>query len=119
MPAPLALAFAGLMLASGPGSGATEPPQQTSGAANFSLAAGHALGAAAACGQIADQRIDGDADRLGDAIDRLARNAAERIAAHRLLSRGVIEGGDAVQRGATDCAKAERSLAGIERQLPQ
>ena len=117
MPAPLALAFAGLMLASTPGSGATEPPPN--GAEGFSLAAGHALGAAAACEQIADQRIDSDADRLGDAIDRLARDAAERIAAHRLLSRGVSEGGDAVQRGTTDCAKAEQSLAGIERQLPQ
>lgn len=117
MPAPLALAFAGLMLAGTPGSGATEPPP--SGAESFSLAAGHALGAAAACDHIADQRIDSDADRLGDAIDRLARNAAERVAAHRLLSRGVTEGGDAVERGATDCAKAEQALVAIEQRLPQ
>ncbi len=107
------------MLASASGSGATEPPREPGRAESFSLAAGHALGAAAACDQIADQRIDRDANRLGDAIDRLAKNAAERIAAHRLLSRGVVEGGDAVKRGSTDCAKAEQSLAAIERQLPQ
>ena len=116
MPAPLALAFAGFLLAGVPGSGTTEPPGS---AESFLLDAGRALGAAASCDQIADERIDRDANRLGAAIDRIAKDAPERRAAHRSLSRGVIEGGSAVERGTTDCAEAEQSLAAIERRLPR
>lgn len=114
---PAALPFATLMLISASASGTTTPPTQMPGTAEaFSVVAGRALGAAAACDQIAGARIDRDAGMFGDTIERLARNSAERNAANRALQRAVGEGGAAIDHGTTDCAAAEAALGQAERQ---
>jgi len=120
MAAHLALVLAGAMLASASGSGTATPPrEQFVHAESFSLAAGRALGAAASCNGVSGRRIERAANRLGRAIERLARDPAERGAAHRRLVEGVGQGGSAVDLGALDCASATRALAEIERQLPK
>ena len=118
MAAYFALTFAALTLATPGGSHAAGPSSPLGAAESFSIAAGRALGAAASCSDISGSRIDRDADRLASAIERLARNPAERRAAHRLLVESVGEGGGAVEQGALDCVNAGKALAEIERRLP-
>jgi hypothetical protein len=120
MSAQIAATLAALVLASAAGSGVTTPQTAQLGTAeSFSVAAGRALGAAASCNAISGGRIDRDADRLGQAIELLAKSPSERRAAHRLLVESVGEGGGAVEQGWLDCIQVQRALAEIERRLPR
>ena len=115
---PVAASLAALVMISAAASGTQTPPLQKPGFAEaFSVAAGHALGAAAACKDIADARINRDAGDIGEAIERLARDPAERNAANHALLRAVGEGGAAIDRGAADCAGAAMALDEIEQRL--
>jgi hypothetical protein len=95
------------------GAPAVHAGSSASPAVRFSALAGPILGAAAECRDISDERLDGAADAVLHAIDRLSRDRRDFAAANERLQQGIAAG------GGVDCARAAAILGAMMRRLPQ
>jgi hypothetical protein len=78
---------------------------------------GPIIGAALACPDIAQGRIQGIADKFRAVIRQTASSDAERDDLARTFDRYVTDGRGAVSAGRTDCKSAERQLAELEQSI--
>jgi len=76
---------------------------------------GQIVGAASACPDIAQPRIQAIVEKFKTVIKGSAVNETEFTGLSQLLDRSIVEGRRAVTGGKTDCRSSERQLADLER----
>jgi len=78
---------------------------------------GPILGAALACPDIAQSRIQMVADKFRAVIRDVSNNEGERMEIAQQFDRHVIDGRGAITSGRTDCKSIDRQLADLERSI--
>ena len=110
-----AIAFCGLWLA---GSVATAAPSDNVGAVrDLNGRVGPILGAALACPDIAQPRIQTVADKFRAVIRDVSNGEAERMELAQQFDRYVIDGRGAITSGRMDCKSVDRQLGELERSI--
>ncbi len=79
------------------------------------LGIGRTVGAAASCPDVARPRIKGIGDQFAAALEKFSSNPQDATAIHDAYDQGVSFGQRAIDTHQTDCATADRDLAGLER----
>jgi branched-chain amino acid transport system substrate-binding protein len=110
-----AIALGGFLLAS---SAATAAPSDNINVVrDLAGRVGPILGAALACQDIAQSRIQMVADKFRAVIRDVSNNEGERMEIAQQFDRHVIDGRGAITSGRTDCKSIDRQLADLERSI--
>jgi len=110
-----AIALGGFLLASSAATAA--PGDNTSVVRDLAGRVGPILGAALACPDIAQSRIQMVADKFRAVIRDVSNNEGERMEIAQQFDRHVIDGRGAITSGRTDCKSIDRQLADLERSI--
>jgi ABC-type branched-subunit amino acid transport system substrate-binding protein len=110
-----AIALCGLLLA-GPAATAASS-DNVSVVRDLASRVGPILGAALACPDITQSRIQTVSDKFNAVIRDVATSEAERADISQAFDHYVIDGRGAVSAGRTDCKSADRQLADLERSI--
>jgi len=110
-----AIALGGFLLASSAATAA--PGDNTSVVRDLAGRVGPILGAALACPDIAQSRIQMVADKFRAVIRDVSNNEGERSDIAQQFDRHVIDGRGAISSGRTDCKSVDRQLADLERSI--
>ena len=110
-----AIALGGFLLASSAATAA--PGDNTSAVRDLAGRVGPILGAALACPDIAQSRIQMVADKFRAVIRDVSNNEGERMEIAQQFDRHVIDGRGAITSGRTDCKSIDRQLADLERSI--
>jgi branched-chain amino acid transport system substrate-binding protein len=108
-------ALCGFLLMSAAASAA--PADNSSVVRDLASRVGPILGAALACQEIPQTRIQSVADKFRAVIRDVSGNDAEREEISQTFNRYVIDGRGAVSSGRSDCKLADRQLADLERSI--
>ena len=110
-PVCLAVALAGILFTSSSQAAPSDVVRDLAGRV------GPIIGAALACPDIAQGRIQGIADKFRAVIRQTAASDAERDDLARTFDRYVTDGRSAISNGRVDCKLAERQLADLEQSI--
>jgi ABC-type branched-subunit amino acid transport system substrate-binding protein len=110
-----AIALCGFLLASSAASAA--PGDNVNVVRDLAGRVGPILGAALACPDIAQSRIQMVADKFRAVIRDVSNNEGERMEIAQQFDRHVIDGRGAITSGRTDCKSIDRQLADLERSI--
>ena len=110
-----AIALGGFLLASSAATAA--PGDNTNVVRDLAGRVGPILGAALACPDIAQSRIQMVADKFRAVIRDVSNNEGERMEIAQQFDRHVIDGRGAITSGRTDCKSIDRQLADLERSI--
>ena len=110
-----AIALGGFLLASSVATAA--PGDNVNVVRDLAGRVGPILGAALACPDIAQSRIQMVADKFRAVIRDVSNNEGERSDIAQQFDRHVIDGRGAISSGRTDCKSVDRQLADLERSI--
>jgi len=110
-----AIALGGFLLASSAATAA--PSDNVNVVRDLAGRVGPILGAALACPDIAQSRIQMVADKFRAVIRDVSNNEGERSDIAQQFDRHVIDGRGAISSGRTDCKSVDRQLADLERSI--
>jgi ABC-type branched-subunit amino acid transport system substrate-binding protein len=110
-----AIALCGFLLASSAATAA--PGDNVNVVRDLASRVGPILGAALACPDIAQSRIQMVADKFRAVIRDVSNNEGERTEIAQQFDRHVIDGRGAITSGRTDCKSIDRQLADLERSI--
>ena len=109
------IALSGLLLASSAALAA--PGEHVAAVRDLTGRVGPILGAALACPDIAQPRIQMVADKFRTVIRDVSNGEAERMELAQQFDRHVIDGRGAITSGRTDCKAIDRQLGELERSI--
>src|SRR6185312_8070209 len=109
------IALSGLLLASSAALAA--PGEHVAAVRDLAGRVGPILGAALACPDIAQPRIQMVADKFRTVIRDVSNGEAERMELAQQFDRHVIDGRGAITSGRTDCKAIDRQLGELERSI--